>query len=322
MKRLICLVFAVLTVVSFSSCTDSEPLTRTVAALDTVCSVALYDTKEDALLDAACKTIQEYEQLWSRTVPDSDIARLNAAKGKETAVSADTTELFQIAQFYSLATEGAFDITTAALTDLWKAADENDVLPAPTELTAACQTTGAYKLQFGIDTVTAEKGTTVDVGGIAKGAVADKVAEILSEQGCTSAVIDLGGNIVALGTKPDGKPFHIGIADPNNPEALIATVAVSDRAVVTSGSYQRGYEIGGKRYSHILDPETGQPVENDLASVTILAPHAVDADVLSTACFVMGYEKANAFLAAYEDMEAVFVMTDGTVVATDGVELV
>ncbi len=322
MKRLFSFVLSLLLLFSLTSCAADKPLSRTVTALDTVCTISLYGENEESTLDAVCAMIQEYEQRWSRTIPNSEVSVLNAANGAQTAVSTATVELLQTAQFYSIATEGAFDITTAPLTDLWKAAEQSGTLPDEAALSAACATTGAYRMQFGVDTATLERGTSIDLGGIAKGAIADKVSEALKAGGCSSALIDLGGNIVALGSKPNGEPFHIGIADPQKEEALIATVAVSDRAVVTSGSYQRGYEIAGEWYSHILDPKTGYPVENDLASVTILAPLALDADVLSTACFVMGYEKASTFLDTYDDIEAVFVKADGSVVATDGVDLV
>ncbi len=321
MKRLFSFAISLLLLFSLTSCAADKPLSRTVTALDTVCTISLYDGKDEIALDGAIHELRWYEEQWSRT-KGVEVIKLNAANGEETTVSSATYQLLLAAQHYSRATDGAFDITTAPLTDLWQAAQDNNVLPTKDELTQACATVGADKMQFGEYTVTLAKGTKIDLGGIAKGAIADEVAGILREGGCSSALIDLGGNIVALGAKPNGEPFHIGIADPRNEEALIATVAVRDCAVVTSGSYQRGYEIAGKRYSHILDPKTGYPVDNDLASVTIIAPLALDADVLSTACFVMGYEKARAFLDTYEDVEAVFVKTDGSVIATDGVDLV
>lgn len=322
MKRILCIGLVLVMTVLLSACAEETPLSRTEMALDTVCSISLYDGKEETRLDASFSLIREYESKWSRTKAGSDVTTLNTANGVPTTVSVDTLALLQTAQFYTVLTDGAFDITTAPLTDLWKQAETADTLPDAAALQAACRHTGAEKLIIGSDTVALTDGAQIDLGGIAKGQIADQVANELKLGGCTSAVIDLGGNIVALGSKPNGEPFHIGITDPQNSDQLIATVAVSDRAVVTSGAYQRGFDIGGVHYSHILDPRTGQPVHNDLLSVTIIAPLAVDADVLSTACFVMGYEQASALLTRLDDIEAVFVRADGSVVTTGGVELV
>ncbi len=321
MKRKICAVLAALILMLCSSCTDAPALTRTVTALDTVCSVSLYDGGQ-TLADASVQWLYEYEALWSRTVPSSDVAKLNSANGTPIAVQAQTYALLKSAQQYTALTDGAFDITTASLTDLWKASEQADVLPDEAALAAACQTVGGDKITFQEQTVSLANGTSIDPGGIAKGAIADRVAERLREGGCTSAILDFGGNIVALGAKPNGEPFQIGIADPRDSEQLIATVAVRDRAVVTSGSYERGYTIAGHRYSHILDPQTGYPVQNDLLSVTIITSSAMQADALSTACFVMGYETAQTLIASLDGVEAVFVKADGTVIATADVVLV
>ncbi len=322
MKRLVSWIAVLSAVLMMTSCAEEKPLSRTVTALDTVCTISLYDGKEEIALDASVHLLREGEERWSRTKAGSMISKLNAANGAQTTVDTLTYQLLQTAQEYSLATDGAFDVTLGALTDLWTAAEERGSVPTNEELTAALFASGSYKMILGDGTVTLMEGVRLDLGGIAKGAIADDVAQGLRLGGCTSALLDFGGNIVAIGSKPDGSPFHVGIADPKNPDNLVGTIAVHDRAVVTSGSYERGYMIDDVWYSHILNPKTGYPVENDLLSVTILAPNALDADVLSTACFVMGFDRAQAFLQSYEDVDAVFVKADGTVVATDGVKRV
>ena len=302
------------------SCDTQKPATRTFTALDTVCTLSLYDSRDGALLDACVQLVQEDEARWSRTVASSEIACLNAANGNPLTVSDDTYALLSYACEMARQTDGAFDVTTAPLTDLWKAAEKQDILPDVEELAKACSAVGTDKVMFGENNeVSLADGTSVDVGGIAKGVIADRVAAHMRENGCESALINLGGNVVALGGKPNGEPFFVGIGDPQNTEEIIATVTVRDSAVVTSGSYERGYMIRDAWFSHILHPQTGLPVSNDLLSVTILAPTAAQADALSTACFVMGYDRAQAFLTACEEVEAVFVKSDGTVTATDGV---
>lgn len=298
---------------------QEKPLTRTVMAMDTVMTLSLYDIRDEAVLDACTALIEKRESQWSRTPADSDIARANAADGQPTEVDASTVQLLESALAYTRLTDGAFDVTTAVLSDLWKQAQAADTLPETAQREEALAKTGADKVVLDNTTVTLTGGAQLDLGAIAKGQLADELSALLTRKGCHSALIDLGGNIYAHGTKTDGSPFTVGIAHPHKDNALAATVAVSDMAVVTSGSYERGYTVNGKRYSHILDPATGLPVENDLASVTILTASACTADVLSTACFVMGYDAARVFVDSTEGVEAVFVLTDGTVVMTDGV---
>ena len=322
MKRLCCFIMAAVLAGTLTACGNDRPLSRRVTALDTVCVISLYDGKTQTTLDACVQVIEDCEARWSRTRSDSEVFAVNAANGAPVNVSAETAGLLHAARDYAALTDGAFDITTAPLTDLWKAGEASGVLPDDRALAAACALTGTDTWQLSGQTVTLCEGTQIDLGAIAKGAAADAVADELTALGCTSALINFGGNVVALGEKPDGSAFRVGIGDPRNEEAVIATVAVRNRAVVTSGSYERGYDIGGAWYSHILDPDTGKPVQNDLLSVTITAPTATQADALSTACFVMGYERAWAFVDTLSEVEAVFVLADGRVSATEGAGMV
>lgn len=306
---------------------DEKTVSRDAFALDTYCTVTLYTDDTVSESDAAhtldrCMThLAQRERLWSQTIRTSDISRLNAADG---AVMLDkaTVTLLQTAAAFCDKTDGAFDVTTAAVSAVWKTAEENGTLPSSAAIAEALSTVGSENIVIDSETAALKNGAAVDLGGIAKGQIADEIAAIIRESGGRRALIDLGGNIVAVGGKADGTPFHIGIAHPTEESALIATVAVTDRAVVTSGSYERGFSIDGKRYSHIVDPKTGQPVADDLLSVTIIAPLAVTADALSTACFVKGYAASLTLLEAFEEAEAVFVLTDGTVKTTAGVTLV
>lgn len=319
MKRLLTLCLLAALLCFCGGCTGA-PLSRTAMLLDTTCTVTLYDSTDEALLTSCMTAIAADEQCWSRTDPNSDVSAVNS--GGAVTVSEDTAALLATSLEWSTRTDGAFDITTAALTALWQTAEEQNRLPDNATLQKALDTVGAGKVTVDGNTVTCEDGTQLDLGAVAKGAIADRAAALLKDGGCRSALIDLGGNIVAVGSKPDGTPFHIGIADPQNPDALVTTVAVTDMAVVTSGSYERGYKIADAWYSHILDPRTGHPVSNDLLSVTILSPSSTEADVLSTACFVLGYNAAAALIDSLPDTDAVFVLADGRVVTTDGVQTV
>ena len=319
MTRMKFLIAVSIMVMLCSSCTAALPNSRTQMQMDTVCSITVYGG-DGRLLDAGFDAVEVWETHWSRTVETSDIAMLNAANGAPVTVQSETAALLQLAKEYSALTDGAFDVTTAPLTDLWKAAEQADALPDAAARQSALACVGADKMRIEGNTVTLTDGAQLDLGAVAKGAVADCAAEELRDRGCDSALLDFGGNIIALGTK-NGKPFRVGIADPRDGGSIVATVAVADKAVVTSGSYERGYTIGGKRYSHILDPKSGKPVENDLLSVTVLAEKAAVADALSTACFVMGYDRARALIDSLEGIEAVFVTADGAVQTTDDVSL-
>ncbi len=321
MRRLAAVITAgVLCLCLFAGC-GKTPLTRQTMALDTVCRVTVYDERDVPLTDKALAHLAAREALWSKTIETSDVARLNDADGAPVTVDAATAALLQMALSLTARCDG-FDITTATLTALWKTAEEQDALPTADALDTALATVGSSFVAVDGNTVTLRQGTRIDLGGIAKGQIADELAALLREGGCDSAMIDLGGNIVAVGAHADGTPFTVGIADPRKENTLIATVAVRDAAVVTSGSYERGYTIGGKRYSHILDPASGMPVDNGLASVTVIAASACEADALATACFVKGYKASRALIDSLDDVEAVFVLDDGRVVATAGVTLV
>ncbi|MBR5135290.1 MAG: FAD:protein FMN transferase [Clostridia bacterium] len=305
-----------------SGCASAKPLSRDTFALDTTCSVTIYDGGDETLLDECVRLIAAREALWSRTKDDSDIARLNAADGAPVTVDEATASLISTAIALAGQTNGAFDVTALALTQQWEQAEKSGVLPRDEELAAALTAVGVQHIGVSGSTVTLRNGVTLDLGAIAKGQIGDDVAALLKERGCTSAIIELGGNVVAVGEKPNGDPFRVGIADPRNPNEMIATVAVRDCAVVTSGSYERGFTVAGKRYSHILDPNTGKPVDNDLLSVTILCASSTTADALSTACFVMGFDRAKVLVDSLDGVEAVFVKTGGETVATAGVTLV
>ena len=168
----------------------------------------------------------------------------------------------------------------------------------------------------------------MDLGGIAKGYTADKVKEFLMEEDVDSAIINLGGNILAFGGKPSENgeilPFQIGVSEPTDREnaGIMGYFTARDASVVTSGNYERYFEEGGVRYHHILDSETGYPAETGLDSVTILSEKSVDGDALSTTCFVLGLERAMELIESIPDTEAVFITSDGETVMTSGAEAV
>ena len=163
--------------------------------------------------------------------------------------------------------------------------------------------------------------TIIDLGGIAKGYIADRMAEYLRGEGVTSAIIDLGGNLYCLGTKPGGQLFQVGIQYPyEDRQTVIGSLPAEDLSVVTSGVYERCFTVDGKLYHHILDTTTGYPVENDLLSVTIISDASVDGDALSTSCFALGMEAGMSLIENLEGVEAIFITNDFATHITSGLE--
>lgn len=286
--------------------------------LDTVITISGYADKE--ILEGAVALCGEYEKVFSRTVKGSDVWRINHGEGCPVQVCGDTAELLAMALDICEKSGGALDITIAPASDLWDFKADEPEIPDSGELSSAAELVDYTKLKLEGDMVTLPAGMAIDLGAVAKGYIADKAAEYLKEKGVESAILNLGGNVVALGSKPDGREWSIGIQDPEKENGKSGySVMVADKSVVTSGIYQRGFDKDGVRYHHILDRATGWPVQNGLASVTIIADSSTMADAMSTACFVLGRDMGMSF-AEEMGVQAVFIGTDGKVSCTPALE--
>lgn len=298
-------------------CGTQQPLVREDFLLDTFVSVTLYDGGEDQA-QGALDLCRSYEEIFSRTDPDSELYRLNHREISQ--VSDALAEVIALGLNYAQRTGGAFDITTGSITSLWDFSAEAPQIPDPAAVSEGLTHVGWEKVDLNGNTVTfSDPGTMIDLGGIAKGYIADRMANYLRQEGVTSAIIDLGGNLYCLGTKPGGDSFQVGIQYPyEDRQTVIGSLPASDLSVVTSGVYERCFTVEGKLYHHILDTSTGYPVENDLLSVTIVSDASVDGDALSTACFALGLEEGVALIENTEGAEAVFVTDDFATHITSG----
>ncbi len=318
MKRYTAMILLFCLLCSLLACMAEPSLpSRTGFALDTVVTITLYDLgKADAedVLSAAFDEIERLESLLSVTREDSDVWRINTADGRPVTVAKETAEVLTFALRYAQLSDGALDVTVRPVSQLWDFTAQ--AVPDAAALQQAVELVDYHNLSVDGQTVTLTRGA-IDLGGVAKGYIADRVAVLLKEKGVRSALVDLGGNIVAVGDKA-GEPFRIGIKDPMKTDSLCAVIEKNDISVVTSGIYERGFDKDGVRYHHLLDPATGMPVQNTLASVTIVCKKSADADALSTACFVMGEERAKTLIDSLPDTEALFVRRDGTISATTG----
>lgn len=327
LTMILVLTFAILT----GCAKNSEPISRTGFYFDTVIQITLYDTVDETILDGCFALAEKYENLFSATKEGSDVWKINHAGGETVTVSEETVTLLTTATDYANATEGAIDPTIRPVSELWDFGSDGDPrVPEDAAIKTALSHVSYDHIRFGtapsdetgepvLRTVTlTDPKAAVDLGFIAKGYIADKMKEYLLSQGVASACISLGGNVLAIGEKPDGAPFRIGIQEPFAEDGTtIDTVEIRDTSVVTSGIYERCFYEDGVFYHHVLDTSTGYPVDNELASVTIICDSSTRADALSTSCLCLGLDKGRKFLDAEKDVAYLFITKDGTQYASE-----
>lgn len=285
---------------------------------DTVITLSAY-TQDDTALKEALDECARYEKLFSRTVQGSDIWRINEESGP-VEVDPETLKMLETGMTVSEASGGAFDPTVETETKLWDFSGDTAKLPDADALKEAATHVDYRKLALNGNTVELPDDMGLDMGGIAKGYIADRLAAFLRGKGVTSALINLGGNVVTIGRRAtDDQPWIVGIQDPKAETGVNKlTIRAENLSVVTSGNYQRYFLLNGVRYHHLLEPKTGWPVQNGLDSVTILSESSAMGDALSTACYVLGQEKGMELIKKYEGIDAIFIGSDGTVSMTDG----
>lgn len=303
-----------------------DPITATALKLNTVVQITIYDSQDRELLEEALALCDTYEQIFSRTVKSSELYRLNhgllSKEGESYTVSAPLAELISKGLFYSECSDGAFDITIGPLSSLWDFISGEKIIPAQQELDRAKKLVNYKDVSLSGNRFSFEKeGMSLELGAIAKGYIADRIKEFLISKGVKSAIIDLGGNILCIGKRMDGKPFRIGIQRPfAKRQEQIATAEITDKSVVSSGIYERFFEKDGVCYHHILNPKDGYPYENGLVSVTIISDESVDGDGLSTSCFALGLDKGMELVNSLPDVQAIFITEDGKVQLSEGFE--
>ena len=293
-----------------------EKNTLSLFAMDTYMSLSAYNDEGGEALDAAAEELRRLEALLSVTNEGSDIYALNHSGGTTVELSPETAELIELSIEISDETHGAFDATLYPITSEWGFTTGNFTVPSDERLCELMKLTGSDKISLDGNTATLEKGTQLDLGGIAKGYAGKKAALLLKESGVSSALLDMGGNIQTIGSKPDGSDWNVGIKDPLDSAKLVGTVSVSDKAVVTSGGYERYFEQGGTLYSHIIDPKTGRPAKNGTISATVIGNDGAICDGLSTALFVMTRAEAKDILSQHTDISAVIVSDDGSLLVS------
>lgn len=286
--------------------------------MDTYMTFTAYGADAEPAVLAAEDKIKELEGLWSVTDENSDVYAVNGSDGQAVRVDTKTAELFSFALDMAEETNGAFEPTIYPVLTAWGFTTGENKIPSETELAELLEKVGYEKVHIEGSQIQMEPGSKIDFGAVGKGYAGDEVVQILREYGITSALLDIGGNIQAVGAKPDGSPWRLGLRNPFD-EGTLGVLEVSNLAVVTSGNYER-YFVGedGKKYGHIIDPATGHPVENGLASVTVISEEGRLCDALSTSLFVMGLEGASDYWRQHKNFEMILITVDGEIYLTDG----
>lgn len=295
-----------------SSTQTDQDLTYTDMLFDTVIKIQILDPADESILDGLKKFCEKYDTMFSTTNTDSELYKLNHANGQSFTVSSETANLIQEGIHYSELSGGAFDLTIEPVSALWDFKADKPTVPSSDAIAQAVSHVDYTKVDIQDNTVTLEDPEAgIDLGAIAKGYIADQVKTYLKKQGIKHAIINLGGNVDVIGTKPDGSKYNIGIQKPFDESGeAITSVQLKDQTVVTSGIYERYFKKNGKLYHHILDPRTGYPCENNLYSVSIITDSSTKADALSTTCFLLGYEKGMELIQSMDGVEAIFITDD------------
>lgn len=300
-----------------------EPVTKHKTMLGTICKITIYDNPSDTNFEKAFNKIQQIENEMSINLDTSEVISINAKAGEDfVKVSDETYYVIKKGVYYSDLTKGLFDISIGPLVKIWDIGGENPRLPTAGEIETAKNVVDYKDVILNESekkVMLKKKGMILDLGGIAKGYAADAVAEVLKANGVKHGIINLGGNVLTLGTKLDGSNWRVGIQNPfSNRGEYVGVIEVSDKTIVTSGIYERYFEANGKHYHHLLNPFTGYPFENNLAGITIVTEKSIDADSLSTSTFALGLEEGYRFVEGIEGVEAIFVTTNNELFITSG----
>lgn len=294
---------------------------RDIFAMDTYMTLTAYGENTEKALNEAVDEINRIEQLVSTGIDSSEISQIN--KNGKGSVSETTGYLIKQSKKIYDSTNGVFDITIYPIMQAWGFPTEKYRIPGKAELKKLRDQMGADHVLYDEkkqEVTLDKKGMQIDLGGIAKGYTSSKVMDIFKKNGVSSAVISLGGNVQVLNAKPDGSDWRVAVENPADTGSYLGVLSIKDKAVITSGGYERYFEQDGKTYHHIIDPSTGYPANNGLTSVTIVSDDGTLADGLSTSLFIMGPEKAQEYWKKHSDeFDTILVKEDGSILVSEGI---
>lgn len=304
---------------------ENQSISRTELFMGTAIKVTLYGSNDEKILDKAFDKVKEIENLVSINKDETELTKLNENAGKNKVKLSDISyEIIKKGLNYSKLSNGGYDISIGPLVKLWSIGLEGARVPSKEEINSTIKNVDFSKIQLNDSTnevFLSKENMMLDLGSIAKGYTADLVADVLKNEGIKSAIIDLGGNIYALGKKQGGKDFTIGIQNPFKDRGnVVASISASNKSIVTTGVYERFIEKDGTKYHHILNPKTGYPYETKIAGVSIVSNKSVDGDALSTLIFTKGLEEGLKLLEGLDGIDAVFIMENKDIYITSGIK--
>jgi len=309
---------------ALSGCSSKEKsISKSAVFFDTYITISIFGSDDASTLDECMTICGDFENMLSATVPESDIYKINHSNGQFVAVNYETLKLIEDSIYYSTISDGMFDITVYTDYALWDFHAPGNPLPDNNDIQESIKHINYRNIVTDKNTCSVkllDPDTQIELGGIAKGYIADKLGEHLLSQGITSAIINIGGDIKTIGSKPGNKPYTIGIQDPNEQSGIITTLSISDLSVTTSGIYERYILSEGMKYHHILDPQTGYPVNTDVKSVTVISKNAETADALCTSVILLGKDAALPLIESTNDAECIIVTTDDNEYLSSGMQ--
>lgn len=330
MKKLFYIFYIIISISVLSACDNTYennqklPYNESAFLLGTLIDITTYDKADTELMKKAFDRINEIEtKMTINSDNTSEIISLNKFSGKNSVIlSKDTFYVLSKGKYYSEMSKGKFDITIGTLVKLWNIGTDKATKPSQQMIDEKLPLVDYNMLEL-YDNNTAKllnEGMMVDLGAIAKGYAADEVKNILVKGGITSALVNIGGNIITIGNKLDGSLWNIGVQNPFlNRGEYVGIMQLSDETMVTSGTYEKYFEENGVRYHHILDTSTGYPCNNELSSVSIITKNSIDADSLSTTAFVMGLKDGIEFINGLDGVDAIFITNDKKIYLTSNI---
>ncbi|WP_129596873.1 FAD:protein FMN transferase [Anaerophilus nitritogenes] len=327
-KIVIGILYILTTLIFLSGCSkELKPVEESSYMLGTYLTIKLWTDHEEEgkeIIKKSFDRIQEIEKKMSVNLEDSEINKINHASGEDfIKVSKDTSEVLKKSLSYAKISRGAFDPTIGKLVQLWGIGTDSERVPSREEIENALKYVNFHRIKEKNDDSfqLQNKGMRLDLGGIAKGYAADEVYKILKEKKIEHAMINLGGNIYAVGNKLDGSSWKIGIQDPLQKTGThMGYLEVSNQSVVTSGNYERFFVQNNERYHHIIDPHKGYPAKNGVISATIVTDKSMDADALSTATYILGVDEGMKLIESLENVECILVTQSQEVYVSSGLK--
>ena len=323
-KRFALLLLCASMLLGLCACGETKMSQRQVFAMDTVMTLTAYGKNAERALNQAASVIQSMNDMLDPDLPTSTTYAINHAQGGNVSVSGQVAKMLSTAYTVYKQSGGALDLSIYPVIQRWGFDNGHYYVPTDEELWADLSRKGYDQMVLtsfpssGSYAVSFPAGTEISFGAVAKGCASDNAVAAMRNVGVTSGIVSLGGNVQTLGLKPDGSNWNIAVQDPNNTASFLGVVTVGQTAVVTSGTYQRFFIMNGKKYHHLINPETGRPINNTLLSATIVCEDGTLADCLSTAMFVLGESKALNYWRTYGGFDMILVNKDDQVICTKG----